>query len=189
MSRFTASPAPVLLVVGSAMLVTGCGSGNSDLSRNFGFTRDAPDEFTVTTQPPLSMPPDYALRPPRPGVARPQTRSERLQAEEALAPQLALTSPQGNVSAGQQALVAQAGPPARQGVRREVDQLAVADQPSRGFTDRLMFWRAPRQPGTVVDQQQEAERLKRDSALGQSPQAGQTPIIRNKPKGLLEGLL
>ncbi len=175
------------LALGAACFLSACGSGG-DLARDFGFVRNAPDEFTVTTQQPLSMPPDFALRPPRPGAPRPQTRSERLAAAEALDPQIALAAPQAGVTPGQQALIAQAGSPAPANIRSEVDQQAAADQPSPGFIDRLMFWRAPRQPGEVVDARQEAERLRRDAALGQSPATGPTPIIQNKPKGLLEGL-
>ncbi len=180
--------APALLLGAAAVLLTACGS-SGDLARNFGFVRDAPDEFTVTTQAPLSMPPDYALRPPQPGEARPQTRSERLSAEEALDPQLALNaSQQAGVTPGQQALIAQAGPPAPANVAGQVDRQAAADKPSQGFIDRLMFWRAPRQPGEVVDARLETDRLRHDAALGQSPAAGPTPIIKNQPKGLLEGL-
>lgn len=178
--------APALLLSASALLAA-CGS-NGGLARDFGFVRDAPDEFTVTTQAPLSMPPDFSLRPPRPGAPRPQTRSERLAAEEALTPQVALTTPQADVTPGQQALVAQAGAPPPANVRSEVDRQAAADRPSQSFVDRLMFWRAPRQPGEVVDARQESERLRRDAALGQSPAVGPTPVIQNKPRGLLEGL-
>lgn len=178
---------PVLLM-GSAVLLSGCG-GNSDLARNFGFVRDAPDEYTVTTQPPLSMPPDFALRPPRPGAPRPQTKSERMAAAEALDPQIALenNAPTG-LSPGQQALVAQAGPPAPANIAAQVDSHAAASQPSKGFIDRLMFWQPSRQPGDVVDAQGEADRLRKDAALGQSPATGPTPIVKSKKKGLLEGL-
>ena len=79
---------------GGVLLLGGC--GGSDLSRTFGLTRDAPDEFTVTTRAPLSMPPDFALRPPQPGVARPQEPSGTQAAETTVAGAAALapsTSP------------------------------------------------------------------------------------------------
>ena len=95
------------------LALAGCGSG-SDISRTFGLTRDAPDEFQVTTRAPLSMPPDYALRPPRPGAPRPQELSSRDAAEATLAPQAALGGPtqDGTASPGQSALLSAAGPPA-----------------------------------------------------------------------------
>src|ERR1700753_207353 len=102
------------------ILLGGCATG--DLTRTFGLTRDAPDEYTVTTRAPLSMPPDYNLRPPRPGAARPQEHSERQQAQEALVPQTALDSPQVSVSPGQAALLQEAGPAAPSDIRRSIDQ-------------------------------------------------------------------
>ena len=69
-----------LLLGCTLILLAGC---NGDkIARTFGLTRDAPDEFTVTTRAPLSMPPDYNLRPPRPGAPRPQEQSERQQARK-----------------------------------------------------------------------------------------------------------
>src|SRR5271156_376489 len=109
------------LLLGASLLLLGGCSGDG-LARTFGLTRDAPDEYTVTTRAPLSMPPDYNLRPPRPGVPRPQEQSEREQAAEALVPQLALGTPQGNVSPGQAALLEQTGPAAPAGIRATVDQ-------------------------------------------------------------------
>ena len=76
------------------LALAGCGSSTGrDWARTFGFVRDAPDEFAVTTQPPLAMPPDFTLRPPRPGAPRPQAVPETRQAEEALVPQLTLEPP------------------------------------------------------------------------------------------------
>lgn len=189
MAGFPVRFVPALLIGTIALPLAGCG-GNNDLARDFGFVRNAPDEFTVTTQAPLSMPPDFSLRPPRPGTPRPQDRSDRLAAEEAMAPQVALegTPAAPGLSPGQQAFLAQAGPPAPANVRADVDQQAAADAPGPGFIDRLMFWRAPRKPGDVVDAQQESDRLRRDAALGASPVTGPTPIIRSQEKGLLEGI-
>jgi hypothetical protein len=101
--------ARVAAVLAAAALVAGC---STDLTRTFGLTHDAPDEFTVTTRAPLSMPPDYSLRPPRPGAPRPQEQSERTQAEQALVPQQALGVAAVADSPGQDALVSEAGPAA-----------------------------------------------------------------------------
>ena len=79
--------APLLPLLG-ALLLGGC--GGEDVSRTFGLQRDAPDEFQVTTRAPLSMPPDFSLRAPRPGAARPQEQTARGAAEAALVPQAAL---------------------------------------------------------------------------------------------------
>ena len=176
------------LLAAATLSLAGCSSAASGLSRTFGLNRDAPDEFQVTTRAPLSMPPDYSLRPPRPGAPRPMEQSERREAEEALVPQVALGTPQGGDSPGQDALVQAAGPQAPTNIRQRVDEdarLASADQ---GFVDKLLFWRQPQPKGIVVDPQKEAKRLRENSALGQSPASGDTPIIQPRKKGWLEGL-
>jgi len=176
-----------LLLTGTALALTGC--GNSDtLSRTFGLTRDAPDEFTVTTRAPLSMPPDFSLRPPRPGAPRPMEQSERNQAEQALVPQMALGTPQAGDSPGQDALVQAAGPAASAQIRQQVDADARMQQTNTSFVSKLLFWQTPEPPGIVVDPQKEAQRLRQNAALGQSPDIGDTPIIQPQKKGWLEGI-
>lgn len=175
-------------LAGCALLaLSGCG-GTSDLSRSFGLVRDSPDEFTVTTRAPLSMPPDFSLRAPDPGAPRPQERSAARAAEAALVPQSAIADATGQ-SAGQQALVQQAGPAAPAGIRARVDQDAALAGGDRSFADRLMFWRKPPTPGVVVDPTREAQRLKENAALGQSVEQGDTPIIQRKPKSLWDSIL
>ena len=176
-----------LLLAGCAAMLGGCGDGQS-WGRTFGFVRDAPDEFTVTTRAPLAMPPTFALPPPNPGAVRPQEQSERAKAEEALVPAIALGAAPAGTSPGQQALVQQAGPAVPATIRAEVDQEAVQDRPSQGVMDKLMFWRKPEPPGVVVDASKEAQRLRENSALGQNPDAGDTPIVQPKQRAWLEGI-
>ena len=56
----------LLAVAGIAMLTSGCGIG-----RAVGGGKNAPDEFAIATKAPLVVPPDYSLRPPKPGETRP----------------------------------------------------------------------------------------------------------------------
>ena len=179
-----------LLMLGAALGLSACGGNSEGLSRTFGLVRDAPDEFRVTTRAPLSMPPEYTLRPPRPGAARPQELSERQQAEQALVPQLALENAGTGArqTMGQQALVAAAGPEAPTDIRTQVDQAAQLDTSNRSFTDQLMFWRPSEPQGVAVDPEREAKRLRENAALGQSTTAGDTPIIQRKSKSLLDSL-
>ncbi len=60
---------------------------------------------------------------------------------------------------------------------------------NQSFANRLMFWRSAPAPGIAVDPQKEAQRLRENAALGQSPQTGQTPIIQPAPRGWLAGIL
>ncbi len=175
-----------MLILPCVLALAAC-SGD-ELTRTFGLTRDAPDEFQVTTRAPLSMPPDFTLRAPRPGATRPQELTQRQQAEAALVPDTALNGPGRQTTPGQQALVAAAGRPAPADIRNQVDSEAALDTPSRSFTDRLMFWQAAPLPGTPVDPVREAARIRQNAALGQSPEAGDTPIIQRKRQGILSSI-
>lgn len=64
--------------VALASLLGGC-SSHSSL-----FNRPRPDEFAVTRQAPLVVPPDFALTPPNPGAPRPQDVDSSRQALDAL---------------------------------------------------------------------------------------------------------
>jgi Protein of unknown function (DUF3035) len=50
---------------GMALVLVGCDS----IREAAGVTKEPPDEFAVVTKAPLVMPPDYNLRPPKPGAA------------------------------------------------------------------------------------------------------------------------
>jgi hypothetical protein len=176
----------VLALATSAAVLAGC-SGDS-ISRTLGFVRDAPDEFTVTTRAPLAMPTSFTLPPPRPGAVRPQEVSERTQAELALVPQMALGAPDAGSSPGQEALVQAAGPPASPAIRTAVDEDPSLNRQPQSLGDKLMFWRKPPPPGVVIDPEKEAQRLRENSALGQSQETGDTPIVQPKKKALLEGI-
>lgn len=57
------------------LLLPGC----SDLRIALGMDRVGPDEFAIESRAPLTIPPDFNLRPPTPGAPRPQevTAAER----------------------------------------------------------------------------------------------------------------
>ncbi len=97
------------------------------------------------------------------------------------------TTPQ---SPGETALLAHAGagradPAIREAVDRESTQLVEADQT---LLDKLIFWRKPEEPGTVVDPQREQQRLRENAALGRPAGEGDTPSIKRRKRAPLEGL-
>ena len=182
MRQFIPSPRRFALPVLFAALfgLAGCGS---DIARSFGLQRDTPDEFVVTARAPLSMPPSYMIQPPRPGASRPQELATRNAGEAALVPQLSL-APAGASSPGQQALLQATGPAAPADIRARVDEQAAVDAPNPGLTDKLLFWRAPKEPGILVDPQKEAQRLRENAALGQNNQESETSIITPKRRNI-----
>ncbi|TPG12013.1 DUF3035 domain-containing protein [Sphingomonas oligophenolica] len=67
---------PIALGLATVALLSGCGKR--------GYDRARPDEFAVARQAPLVIPPDFALVPPQPGVARVQDSTSQQQTLEAL---------------------------------------------------------------------------------------------------------
>ena len=61
----------------ATVALSGCGTTGL-------FNRDRPDEFAVSRQAPLVIPPDFALVPPNPGAPRPQENDASQQALDAL---------------------------------------------------------------------------------------------------------
>jgi hypothetical protein len=178
---------PASVVLSAGLVLVGC--GDTSLTRTFGLVRDTPDEFTVVTRAPLSMPPDFALRPPQPGAPRPQELSDRAQAESALVPDSVLGGSRASgVSPGQAALIRDAGGGAPADIRQKVDQEARLDTNNDGFVDKLLYWRKDNSQRAVVDPAAEAKRLQQNSALGQSPETGDTPVIRDKKTGWFQDL-
>lgn len=72
----------IALCCGLALLLPGCGA----LRETFGANKYSPDEFAVVRNVPLVVPPDFELRPPRPGEKRPQEMDSQTQAVAALFP-------------------------------------------------------------------------------------------------------
>ena len=157
--------AALILAAGS---LAGCGDG---AAAAFGFTRNNPNEFTVTTRAPLAMPATDALPAPSPGEARPQEQGARLEALETIAPDVALRGPYGPPTQGQNVLIAEAGQ-AASAPRHPGGEL----RDRAGLIDGLMFWQG--RPATaIVDAKAESQRLASSAAAGQSPTAGPTPVL------------
>ncbi|MBY0338410.1 MAG: DUF3035 domain-containing protein [Acetobacteraceae bacterium] len=177
----------LLALLLAAPALVACG----DTARTIGLTRDAPDEFQVTTRAPLSMPPSLSnLPPPRPGAPRPQEIPAARQAESVLVPGAGLGSAGGAPTAGEQAILAQLPGGAPSDIRRRVDEESLRlERTDRSLTDRILFWRPQTEPGVPVDPARESQRLRENAALGREATDGTTPVIQPpRPQGLFSGL-
>ena len=59
-------------------------SGYSNFKQMIGLDQPMPDEFAVESRAPLTVPPDFDLRPPEPGAPRPQEKSAEQQAQQVM---------------------------------------------------------------------------------------------------------
>ncbi len=170
-----------------SLVVAGC-SGISDQLTGRG--KYAPDEFSVVSRAPLTLPPDYGLRPPQPGAQRPQRTRVQDIAKAALLGAGGSPISAADASIGEQALLGRAGgADADPGIRRIInEESALYAEDDDAFVDNLMFWRDKQQPGLIVDPTKESQRLEEATALGDDPTEGETAVIERRQKGILEGV-
>jgi Protein of unknown function (DUF3035) len=189
----------IVVLAASLLLFGGC----SGVKEQLGMNKKAPDEFAVTAKAPLVLPPNYALRPPQPGAARPQELQPREQAQAALTrgvesapgqarPWLRESADPRKIEAspGEAKLLGlaradSADPAIRRRINEEYTQLVERE---KSFVDKLIFWQKPAQPGTIVDAGRESQRLREASADGLPPTTGETPSIQRRKRAILEGI-
>jgi hypothetical protein len=167
----------------------------SGVRKQLGLEKTSPDEFKVVSRAPLTLPPDFNLRPPEPGAPRPQVGTPTDQAKRAVfgiddnvAPTVSEVMPYDGRSFGERALLVAAGvegadPNIRVVIDRETDRI---NDESQDFIDTLVFWRSTEPPGAVLDAEGESKRLQENATLGRGVDEGETPTIERKEKALFE---
>lgn len=177
----------VPLCCAAALLLSAC----SGVKQQLGVGRNSPDEFAVVKRAPLTLPPDYDLRPPAAESAPPAEDS----ADAARAAVLgepkspaAPAAPAGKNN-GEQVLLEKMGaenadPDIRTVIDRDNGTIALKN---KAVVDKLIFWKdtdpdAPdsKAPASVVDPKAEAERLKKNKEEGKPVNAGDVPAIEKK---------
>ena len=170
----------------TATITAGCAETRRTLIKEKG----APDEFQVYTRAPLSLPPDFGLRPPaEPGT---EVRPEDDPREQARAAVLGSTTGQQPINASSPGLaiiyartgVGQVEPNIRQIINRESSAFAEEDT---SVMEGLMFGDDP-EYGVAVDPEEELKRIRENQALGRPINEGDVPTIERKQPRLLDGL-
>lgn len=166
----------LILAAASCATLAACSSAKEQL----GLTKSAPDEFAVVKRAPLAMPPDYALRPPRPGAPRPQEMHPEDQARTAVFGAPVDTG--DGFTKSEAAFLEQAGafnaqPNIREAVDSETAAMAPKDQPVAKRLLNIGSDKKQEPATTVVDPKAEAERLRQNKETGQPVTAGETPSI------------
>lgn len=156
------------------LLLASC--GDTTVKETLGLDRRAPDEFRVVSRPPLSVPPQFDLRPP--GIDGENTYTSTR--DKAQATILGSESTAGKEKRGtaaesgflQKAGVAQADP----NVRKELTEKKINEeikQEENSWWDRITTLPGSKDP--VVKADDEAERLKKNKEEGKLVTEGETP--------------
>mgnify|MGYP003669326642 CR=1 FL=1 len=176
----------------SGLVLSAC----SATKETFGLGKQSPDEFQVVARAPLTLPPNFQLRPPQPGAVRPQEGSAEDQARKAVfraedkQPSLDEVLPDDGRSRGERSLLAAAGyKPSDSNIRLTIERETnrINDE-NESFVEDLIFWRGYPTPGDVVDAAQESKRIREAEALGKPVDGNDVPTVVRKQKGLLEGI-
>ncbi|HEY4115562.1 MAG TPA: DUF3035 domain-containing protein [Rhizomicrobium sp.] len=169
-------------------------SACQDVREAAGLNKQAPDEFAVVSKAPLIIPPDFNLKPPKPGAAPLNQTSPTVSAEAALYsndPAAVAKSMPGNYSDSEKMLLAQAGAAnASDGIRQQItadnDKLQSADD---SFTDTLLFGGPTDTADAPVNADAEKARIdaNKDSKPAET-QASDAPQIKKDDSGWLDGI-
>lgn len=176
----------------------------STVRETVGLTRKAPDEFRVVARPPLSVPPEFNLRPP----AKPGEQSETgadapsyKQAQELVTGTEATGLKPGNADTAvisvfsgsletpaDSTFLENAGANKADPAIRELLQAETAEQaPEDKSLLESLRNHTPNEP--MVDAKAEAERLKTNKAEGKPATEGDTPTVKPKDTGPLGRML
>ena len=145
-----------------------------------GMGKQSPDEYLIVERPPLSIPPDYELRPPSAGDLDATYSELRERAEKIL---LGLEDNQNQaISESEIAFLSDAGAlDSDPGIRRKIDiESGVSVVEDERLIEELMFWREQGGSDFIVDPVAEAERLRRNALSGLPTTYGASPTIEKK---------
>ena len=149
--------------------------------------RNAPDEFAIVTKAPLVVPPDYALRPPRPGETRPQEMSSSDRARQLMMGDATAAPP----SRGELALIQDAG---ALDVDQNIRAILAAENGGQATKDaslanRILFWQVD---GDRIDDsaaplqvEDEAAWMEQRRKSIENVTGGETVTIAKDDKGVL----
>jgi len=169
-----------------ALSFSGVLSACESTKEQFDFSKRPPDEFAVTKRAPLEMPPEFGLRPTRPGSPRPQEQSPEVQARQAVfgAEAPSEQTEEKTLTEGEAILLQQTGatninPEIRYIVDAETQALAQEEKPT---IDRLLSITGRRYeaPAKVVDPVAETERIKQNKQEGKPITEGKTPTVEDE---------
>jgi hypothetical protein len=154
-------------------------AGCSAFREAAGIGKAAPDEFAVVTKAPLVIPPDYSLRPPRPGAAPTNQASPTGAAQAALFsddPNAVQDSLGGGYSAEEKDILATSGAATsdhsiRQQLASDAKSMEAADQ---SFTDEVLFGGSSPDKGRAVNADAEKQRIDAAKSAGDTTPGGGT---------------
>jgi len=181
-----------LLFIG-VLLISVLFSGCSSVKKDLGFSRNSPDEFTVIKRAPLTLPPEYNIRPP---LNKNSTDSSVIRASsQNRARGLLLGNGRAvidNKGSADKLLMSKmntnaADPDIRNLIDKDNGYLSLKN---RSLVDKLVLSKNKEKHGleelpiSIVDPDAEAKRIKDNERSGKLINSGNVPIIEKKKSTL-----
>jgi hypothetical protein len=174
----------------SVFLLFGCESTRKAFSGD----KTAPDEFAVFSRPPLTLPPQYKLRPPRPAETIQRDDATSIIAKRAILNKAIETNSSKLPIEGSPGMIAllrrTGGLNATSDIRATINsETSILSNQDKRFVDKLIFWIDEGKAGsTIVDAKKEQQRIQNTQALGKPITQGKSPdvTIERRRKGILD---
>lgn len=153
-----------LLMLTTLAATTSC----TQMKHTLGFAQRSPDEYRIVTRPPLSIPPEYVLRPAVTGQGEAATYTADLQSAKArqmlIGDDVNTTTSTTAVSRGENVLLQRSGANnTDSSIRSILEQEAAAEAAKakeKGFLGKLSDWKGEDKADEAIDPVAESERLK-----------------------------
>ncbi|ADM08617.1 hypothetical protein PB2503_02702 [Parvularcula bermudensis HTCC2503] len=172
----------LVLLSGAALALAACGSNRGVL----GGGKSSPDEFAIVTKAPLTVPPDFALRPPKPGETRPEALSTSERTRQLLIGDVNAAPP----SNGELALLESAGAvEADSNIREILDaENGGRAEKNASLANQLIFWDFA--GGEIDDTDaplrvEDAEAWKQERAEAIESVTGGDPVVISRDRRIL----
>lgn len=166
-----------VIITSALFALAGCSSGFKD---TLGLRRSAPDEFRVVSNAPLSVPPEFSLRPPMPGAKRPQDAELNQQAKDILLGEEAAAKHSGETKAESaflsKANVQDADPEIKDVLTNEELDQASAEE-SKGFFSKAKE-KLVKKDDPSVNAAKEKKRIEENSKEGKPVNEGVVPVVK-----------
>lgn len=154
------------------LLITLAGVGlaacSQDTKESLGLAKVAPDEFSVITRAPLSVPPEYTLRPPRPGTSRPMEISTRDDARQTVFGVEDIDQKTGVANQNNNQVDGFLGKVGVNESDPNIREVVDSEEPidTRTTAEKLLFLSGDdKNKGTPIDPKEELERLKSEGVV------------------------
>jgi hypothetical protein len=182
-------------VVVALLSISACSGSAKD---KLGLRRSAPDEFRVISNAPLSVPPDFALRPlgaedNTAKIAADESATKKiLEDKPAKKPAKSVAVANNGATKGEGAFLNKAGadeadPQIKEVLQKEEEEQAALEK-EKGFLDKLTAHSAKKNDPSIVNASGEKERIAKNLEDGKAVTEGETPTVTASKKGIFQNI-